>query len=67
MEDQELFEKIESLNKEQLKHLEVFVGYLVEKAKKMREGKLRPHGLEKGKIHMAADFDEPLEDFKDYM
>ena len=25
------------------------------------------YGLFKGKIHMTSDFDEPLEDFKEYM
>jgi hypothetical protein len=28
---------------------------------------LKGFGCLKGKISMAADFDEPLEDFKDYM
>lgn len=27
----------------------------------------RIFGLAKGKIHLAPDFDEPLEDFKEYM
>lgn len=27
----------------------------------------RPFGILKGKIKMADDFDEPLDDFKDYM
>ena len=26
-----------------------------------------PWGIFKGKIHMTDDFDEPLEEFKDYM
>jgi len=31
------------------------------------EGSLKGFGCLRGKISMAADFDEPLEDFKDYM
>lgn len=27
----------------------------------------RPFGLAKGAIHLSPDFDEPLEDLKDYM
>ena len=30
------------------------------------EGSLKGFGCLRGKISMAADFDEPLEDFKDY-
>jgi hypothetical protein len=26
-----------------------------------------PWGIFEGKIHMTGDFDEPLEEFKDYM
>ena len=64
MDDQELKEKIESLNEEQLKHLQVFVDYLVYKAEKMKGGKLRPYGLEKGKIHISDDFDASLKTLK---
>lgn len=31
------------------------------------EACLKGFGCLKGKIHMSPDFDEPLEDFKDYM
>ena len=67
IDEQALFKKIESLNKEQLSHVKVFVEYLVEKAEKMEENKLRPHGLEKGQIHISPDFDAPLTEFKDYI
>jgi antitoxin (DNA-binding transcriptional repressor) of toxin-antitoxin stability system len=32
-----------------------------------RERKERPFGSAKGLIHIADDFDAPLEDFRDYM
>ena len=31
------------------------------------EGKLKGYGCLRGKISMSPDFDEPLEDFKDYV
>ncbi len=31
------------------------------------QGSLKGFGCLRGKIRMAPDFDEPLEDFKDYM
>ena len=55
MSDQELFDKIESLNKEQLSHVQVFVEYLVEKAKKMKEGKLYLQDDLNENINLAAD------------
>lgn len=33
----------------------------------VRESALKVFGCLRGKISMAPDFDEPLEDFKDYM
>jgi len=33
----------------------------------IRQQRLRGLGSLKGKIHVADDFDAPLEDFKDYM
>jgi hypothetical protein len=32
-----------------------------------KKNKDRPFGIAKGLIEIADDFDEPLEDFKDYM
>lgn len=44
-----------------------FVAFLTEKQKKESQPKKRKLGAAKGLIIMAPDFDEPLEDFKDYM
>ncbi len=55
IDEQALFEKIESLNKEQLSHVKVFVEYLVEKAEKMKEGKLYPQDDLNEKLNLAAD------------
>lgn len=47
-----------------------FIAFLVEKNKSPKDKptpKKRQFGAGKGKVKMSADFDEPLEDFKDYM
>jgi hypothetical protein len=48
-----------------------FIEFLFSKANKKKNGKKtlkrNAYGSLKGLIHMADDFDEPLEEFKDYM
>jgi hypothetical protein len=65
----ELQHQIESLPEGLRKEVENFVQFLIAKSKK--SGKDIPlkdlEGIAKGKIHMSDDFDEPLEDFKEYM
>lgn len=39
----------------------------LEKISNAKEKNERPLGLLEGKVFMREDFDEPLEDFKDYM
>ncbi|HRN36043.1 MAG TPA: DUF2281 domain-containing protein [Flavobacteriales bacterium] len=63
---QDLFVKINSLPEDIRKELEEYVDKLLKRLKKEPKAK-RPIGLMKGKIWIADDFDEPLEDFKDYM
>ena len=43
-----------------------FVAFLKKKAGKTPSVKRREFGLAKGKIHLAPDFDEPIDDFKGY-
>ncbi|MCB9339752.1 MAG: DUF2281 domain-containing protein [Lewinellaceae bacterium] len=53
----------ENLKKEVLD----FIGYLVMKYSKEQQKKPTPKfGSARGKYILAADFDEPLEDFKEY-
>lgn len=66
MATQDLFVKINSLPENLKKELEEYVDKLLKRLKK-EPGKKRPIGLMKGKIWISDDFDEPLEDFKDYM
>ena len=53
----------ESFKKEVL----AFVESLSQKIKKTEKPKKRQFGSSPGMFKMAADFDAPLEDFKDYM
>lgn len=66
MATQDLFVKINSLPEDIRKELEEYVDKLLKRLKKEPKVK-RPIGLMKGKIWISDDFDEPLEDFKDYM
>jgi len=45
---------------------EVFVTFLYRDQESEANGKRMPGGL-KGKVNIPDDFNEPLEDFKDYM
>jgi len=64
----QLVAKYESLPDELKKEAEAYIDSLHEQANSSGEtDKLRPIGMAKGRIWMSDDFDEPLEDFKDYM
>ncbi|MEB3883119.1 DUF2281 domain-containing protein [Lyngbya sp. CCY1209] len=58
----------ESLKVEVLHYIEFLSErYAEKKVESEPQQKKRQAGLLKGKIRMAEDFDEPLEDLKDYM
>lgn len=62
-----LAEKIEKLPIRMKHELIDFMEFLIEKSNKERKNITpKPGGL-KGKIWMADDFDEPLDEFKPYM
>jgi phosphoenolpyruvate synthase/pyruvate phosphate dikinase len=66
----QLQSEIEKLPDYLKKEVEDFIGFLLEKEKKKQElitKKGRTPGLAKGMITMSPDFDEPLDDFKEYM
>lgn len=58
--------KFESLPPNLKKEVNDFVDFLVSKSKSDAK-KPAKFGSAKGKIKMSADFDAPLDDFKDYM
>ncbi len=63
----QLYTQISSLPLELKNEVSNFVEFLKSKSKSKKKIKERKFGCAKGFFKMAADFDEPLEDFKDYM
>jgi hypothetical protein len=58
---------IDSLPMSLRKEVADFVAFLKVKNKKKATVKSREFGYAKGKIQLSEDFDEPLEDFKEYL
>ena len=67
MEQIKLFTKISYLPSELKAEVNDFIDFLLSKRKKDNKKKQPRFGCAKGQIYMSPDFDEPLEDFKDYM
>lgn len=70
-----LYNKILQMPEDVKKQVNDFIDFILSKKEKdykvdgteKGETNKRPFGILKGKIKMAEDFDEPMEDFKDYM
>lgn len=68
MSNADLLVKIDALSEDLRKQVLDFIDFLLSKGKKPeQQEKRRPIGLMKDQIHMADDFDEPLEDMRPYM
>lgn len=67
MTDLQLYSQISSLPADLKKEVSDFVEFLKQKSKANAKPKERKFGYAKGFFKMSPDFDEPLEDFKDYM
>jgi hypothetical protein len=67
MTDSRLYSQIESLSPELKKEVEDFVAFLKQKSEEKPIIKERKPGKAKGFFRLEADFDEPLDDFKEYM
>lgn len=63
----EMVEKINRLNPEAKQRVEELIEQLAEVADSNEKKTPSLYGILKGKIWMSPDFDEPLEDFKEYM
>ncbi len=61
-----IYNKIEALPINMRKEVSHYIDFLIEKSKKEKLNKPQ-FGSLKGKIKLSPDFDEPLDDFKDYM
>lgn len=67
---EELHQKIESLPEEVIREVENFVDYLVEKRSELSKAEKKSKsifGSAKGFFETGDNFNEPLEDFHDYM
>jgi len=63
-----LYTKLETLPNNLKQEVSDFIDFLMQKSVATTNKKIAPRpGSAKGKIKMAADFDAPLDDFKDYM
>jgi Protein of unknown function (DUF2281) len=67
MNDTLLYDKISALPKNIKSEVAAFVDTLIKEANISSENKKPKLGSGKGLFIMHDDFDEPLEDFKDYM
>ena len=67
MTDIQLYNKISSLPSDLKKEVSDFVEFLKHKSETRKKIKERQFGYAKDFFKMAPDFDEPLEDFKEYM
>lgn len=67
MTDTKLKLEINSLPKKMMEEVADFVEFLKAKSKTKPYPKEREFGFAKGKIKLKPDFDEPLNEFKEYM
>jgi hypothetical protein len=62
-----LYNKLATLPDELKAEVSDFIDFLTTKRQKLRDKKKPKFGSGKGMFVMKPDFDEPLEDFKEYM
>ena len=67
MTDIQLYTKLYYLKPTLKKEVYDFVDFLLTKQKKQKKIKKPQFGCAKGRFVMSPDFDEPLDDFKEYM
>jgi hypothetical protein len=67
MSNKELIAEIENLPPSLKKEVKLFVDFLKTKKKPAKKLKKRKFGYAKGFFEMKPGFDDPLEDFKEYM
>jgi len=67
MDHMQLYTKITSLPNDIKSEVNDFIDFLMIKKKKEIKKKKPIFGCAKGQIFISPDFDEPLDDFKDYM
>ena len=63
----QLYTKLDMLPDSLKKEVDDFIEFLLLKSKKVTDLNVPKFGSAKGFYQMADDFDEPLDDFKEYM
>jgi len=66
MTDLRLYTELSALPPDLRKEVKNFIEFLKTKAQQQKTNKKREFGAAKGFFKMHSDFDEPLEDFKEY-
>lgn len=64
---EEVIEKYNQLDANGKKQIDHLLEHLGKQSNDVPDEAIPLFGILKGKIRMAPDFDEPLDDFKDYM
>ena len=67
MEHFQLYTKINSLPSDIKSEVNDFIDFLVTRKKKEIKKRKPKFGCAQGQIYTSPDFDEPLDDFKEYM
>jgi hypothetical protein len=67
MEQIQLYKKIIHLPENLKSEVNDFVDFLLTRSKNLKSKKQPEFGCAKGMIFISQDFDEPLEDFKEYI
>ena len=62
-----LLDKLNYLSEDLKSEVNDFIDFLLSKKKKQIKINKPQFGCLKGQIYMSPDFDEPLDDFKEYM
>jgi hypothetical protein len=67
MEQIQLFTRLNYLPTDLKSEVNDFIDFLLSKRKKENKKKTPKFGCAKGQTYISPDFDEPLNDFKEYM
>ena len=67
MEQIQLYTKLSNLPTDLKSEVNDFIDFLLSKREKEIQQKKPKYGCAKGEIYISPDFDEPLDDFKEYM
>jgi len=67
MEQIQLYKKINYLPSDLKSEVNDYIDFLLSKRNSEIKKKRPKFGCAKGQIYLSPDFDEPLDDFKDYM